>query len=137
MGRPYLKAGGIVFLSLVVGSFATESLVNAAPDTDTEQYAQTIGFSFTTPMGLVVLAYVMKGFDFTGYFTDRSTAAIVGDYVLAIMAAGAVGLVTTAIASQLTSSGMLLYLNAGLFTFGGAFVVFILRTGDYSGLDDD
>ena len=135
--RPRITAGVLLGGGLIAGMIANGLLVSMSATPAATAYAETLGFAVTIPAWLVILTYAMSGFDFPGYYGTHSKTGLAGDIGLAILAAGAAGLVGTGLIVETLGPGLIADVIAGITTLGAAFTVFIFRTGAYqAGVDE-
>lgn len=131
MFTPRRTAILIAIVSLFLSSVLTEGLLT--PDASEQQraFVDALGFSVTTPAGLVVLLYVADEFEFYEYFEQRPGVAIAGDFVLTVLGAAVASLFATAVLLEFVSRGFLLTTTTGLAGFFGATGIFFFRTWSY------
>lgn len=129
MTNPHLLAAALAIGFFFAGNIAMGQLMMV--EGFDEPHAATIGFAISTPAGLMALGYIADEFDLPKYLDEKPLAAVFGDFLLAILAAGVVGMAITLLLLGLVGDGFILWVFAGLFTFGAAIITFYFQANDY------
>ena len=140
MSRSPRRRGLFVALfGVIVGSVVTGLLGSPEAAADTRAYGEVLGFSLTTPAGIVVFTYIAGEFDFDGYYGERANAAMFADFLFGIGAGAIAGLLSAALALEfgVDAASFLMYTITGISTFTVAVVVFFARTREFLSLDEE